>query len=89
MNMTMIIRAIVNVTIVSCLICRALYTPTEGPPKYSAFMSGLDCMIASSSFSMVVIKGSFFPVLPILCFGVMKNNRVDMSCEKMWLSRIS
>ena len=72
-----------EVTSVSFFICRALYTPTEGPPKYSATNWGYSFSAFCSSFSISRMSLSFLPVLPVLNTGVMNISRVEPSCEKI------
>ena len=49
-----------EVTNVSFFICRALYTPTEGPPKYSATNWGCSFSAFCSSSSISRMSLSFF-----------------------------
>ena len=72
-----------EVTSVSFFICRALYTPTEGPPKYSATNWGCSFSAFCSSSSISRMSLSFLPVLPVLNTGVMNISRVEPSREKI------
>jgi hypothetical protein len=73
MKTMMIISAMEEVTSVSFFICRALYTPTEGPPKYSATNWGYSFSAFCSSFSISRMSLSFLPVLPVLNTGVVES----------------